>query len=373
MTANGSGPPTRGAHTPQSQLRVAAHEVARPRFAVCDAHNHLGSAFGGDWAGRPVEALLAELDVADVRTVVDLDGGWGDHLRAELARYQAPHPDRFVVFAGVDYASFALERHFGELEARRLRESVALGARGLKVWKTLGLHARDAAGRLVRVDDARLDPLWATAGELGVPVTIHVADPIAFFEPLDERNERAEGLSAHPEWHVYPTRTPDAPADAAGFPRFEELMEQLLALLERHPGTTFIGAHVGCCAEDLGWVGRALDAHPNFYVDTGARLAELGRQPYTARDFFVRYQDRVLFGLDSPADARAYRLYYRFFETRDEYFRYTIQEPPSQGRWMIYGIGLPDEVLRKLYYENAARVILRQSAPTARPAAGAGA
>lgn len=341
---------------PRSCLRVPAHAVPRPTFEVVDAHNHLGSAFGGDWQHRPVAELVAVLDEAGVRTVVDLDGGWGEHLRAEIARYQEPYPDRFVVFAGLDYQNFGRDPRFGETEARRLRDSVAAGARGLKVWKTLGLQARDPAGRLVAVDDPRLGELWATAGELKVPVTIHVADPIAFFDPLDRFNERWEGLSAHPDWHFYPTR-PRGQPDAPGFPSFEELLEQLDRLLGRHPGTTFVGAHVGCATEDLGLVGRLLDAHPNFYVDTAARLAELGRQPYSARDFLVRYQDRVLFGLDEAADPRTYALWYRFFETRDEHFDYRADGKQPQGRWKIYGVALPPDVLRKLYADNARRLL----------------
>jgi predicted TIM-barrel fold metal-dependent hydrolase len=220
----------------------------------------------------------------------------------------------------------------------------------------------------VPVNDDRLDPLWATAAELGLPVLIHVADPVAFFQPLDRFNERWEQLHRYPDWHFYPTRPKGAP-DGPGFPSFDEIMEQFADLLSRHPRTTFIGAHVGCCAEDLGWVGQVLEACPNFNVDIGARIAELGRQPYTARDFFVRYQDRILFGTDAAADARVYRLYYRLLETRDEYFPYGIGSPPSSGRWMIYGLDLPDEVLNKVYRENARRLILGNSPADGEPVA----
>jgi predicted TIM-barrel fold metal-dependent hydrolase len=350
-------------YEPRPMLTTEAHDVLRPRFPVIDAHNHLGDAFhsrSDDWLIRPVSDLVATLDESGVRTVVNLDGRWGDRLRAELARYVEPYPDRFVVFSGVDYDNFASDPDFGETEARRLRESVALGARGLKVWKTLGLRLRDTQSRLIPVDDARLDPLWATAAELGVPVLIHVADPVAFFQPLDRFNERWEELHEHPDWHFYPTR-PRGDASHADFPSFDEIMEQFESLLRRHPQTIFIGAHAGCYAENLGWVGRVLDACPNFFIDISARIAELGRQPYTARDFFIRHQDRILFGTDADPDPRVYRIYYRFLETRDEYFNYGLSQPPDVGRWMIYGLDLPDEVLEKVYYENAQRVILSGS------------
>lgn len=376
-TNSGTGPEWRGRHrpgahlrlrdfVPRPMLRVPEHRVERPRFPVVDVHSHLGSAFGGPWLERPVEELVAILDEAGVATVVDLDGGWGEQLRAEIARYQEPLPDRFVVFAGIDYNNFAVDSAFGETEARRLRDSAAAGARGLKVWKALGLWVRDPVGRLIAPDDPRLDPLWATAAELGLPVLIHVADPIAFFQPLDRRNERWEELHVHPDWHFYPTRPSDRP-DAPGFPTFDEVIEQLARLVERHPGTTFIGAHVGCNAEDLRWVGQLMDACPNFFVDIGARLAELGRQPYTAREFFLRHPDRILFGTDLGPDVEVYRRYYRFLETRDEYFSYDVNDPPGQGRWAIYGIGLPDDVLRRVYVDNARRLLRLPRSPTLSP------
>jgi predicted TIM-barrel fold metal-dependent hydrolase len=341
---------------PRSCLRVAAHEVLRPRFPVVDAHNHLGPVFGGEWSGRKVGELHATLDESGVQTLVDLDGGHGDALSRQVDRWVVPDPRRVLVFAGLDYAGWERDRAFGETEARRLRDSAARGARGLKVWKLLGLRARDAGGRLVAVDDPRLDPLWATAAELNLPVVIHIADPIAFFEPLDATNERWEELRAHPDWHFWPTRPPGEP-DAPGFPPFEELLAAFDRLVGRHPSTTFVGAHVGCAAEDLGLVSAMLDAHPNLHVDIAARLGELGRQPYTARAFFLRHPDRVLFGTDLAADPAVYRLNYRFLETFDESFDYDLEPTPGQGRWQIHGIGLPDKVLRAVYRDNARRVL----------------
>jgi predicted TIM-barrel fold metal-dependent hydrolase len=343
-------------YRPRSALRVAVHRVERPRFPVVDAHNHLGSPFGGAWASRPPAELGATLDEAGVELLVDLDGGRGDALSREIDRWHTALPGRVVVFAGLDYDRWATDPAFGETEARALRDAASRGAAGLKVWKRLGLRARDSAGRLVAVDDLRLDPLWSTAADLGLPVLIHIADPIAFFEPLDATNERWEELREHPDWHFWPTRAPGDPT-APGFPPFDELIDGLDLLLGRHPGTTFIGAHVGCAAEDLRRVGRMLDDHPNFHVDIAARLGELGRQPYSAREFFLGHADRIVFGIDVEADPAAYAVYYRFLETCDESFDYGTDPVPAQGRWQIHGIGLPDDVLRRVYRDNARRLL----------------
>ncbi len=347
------------AFVPRQMLRTREHRVPRPSLPVIDAHNHLGVPFGSEWPRRTAAELAAVLDAAGVERLVDLDGSWGDQLRREIEHWQGALAGRVAVFAGLDYAGWAGDRVFGETETTRLRNSVAAGARGLKVWKLLGLRARDPAGRLVAVDDARLDPLWAAAGELGVPVTIHVADPIAFFEPLDGRNERWEELHAHPDWHFWPTRPRGRP-DIEGFPPFDELIDGLEAVVVRHPRTTFIGAHVGCAAEDLARVSAILERAPNFHVDLAARIAELGRQPYAARSFIERWADRVLFGTDMAPDPAWWAVYYRFLETRDESFPYDVEgddAPPSQGRWRIHGLGLGDDVLRRVYFENAARLI----------------
>jgi predicted TIM-barrel fold metal-dependent hydrolase len=342
---------------PRSMLRVPIHDVARPRYPAIDAHNHLGSPFGGPWAtGDPTE-LIATLDEAGIERLVDLDGGQGEDLSVEIDRWQRRWPERVSVFAGLDYAGWARDPAFGDVEAARLRDSVARGARGLKVWKLLGLRARDPDGQLVAIDDERLDPLWSTAADLGVPVLIHIADPSAFFQPLDATNERYEELDANPDWHFWPTRPSDQPA-APGFPPYDELISAFGRLVAKHPATTFIGAHVASAAEDLARVGQLLDVNPNLHVDMAARLAELGRQPFTARSFFMGYQDRILFGIDMAPDPEVYRVHYRFLETLDESFDYSTDPIPEQGRWQIHGIGLPDEVLRKVYRDNALRVLL---------------
>jgi predicted TIM-barrel fold metal-dependent hydrolase len=226
------------------------------------------------------------------------------------------------------------------------------GADGLKIWKNFGLRVCDHNGNLVRVDDARLDPVWRTAGELNLPVIIHVADPVAFFQPLDETNERWEELNADPEWQF--TNPP--------YPSFLEIIEGLTELVKQHPRTVFIGAHVGCYAENLKWVADLLDSCPNFFVDISARIGEMGRQPYTSKQFCIEYSDRILFGSDFSPDLEAYRLMYRFLETDDEYFNYNVGDIPQQGRWYVYGLNLPDDVLKKIYHLNAEKLFVDKEA-----------
>ena len=334
---------------PKSQLVTKYTQVEKPRFPVIDAHNHLGDPFGGGWDKKPVGELLDLLDEAGVTHYVDLDGGWGEEiLNHHLDYFKAKAPERFRIFGGVNWSKWESKGdQFPKWAAGRLRVQKERGAQGLKIWKGFGLHIRDQNGALVSIDDARLIPLWETAGELGLPVMIHVADPVAFFDPIDEANERWEELGEHPDWAF--TSPP--------FPAFMSIMDGLANLVARHPNTTFIGAHVGCYAENLAWVGALLDRCPNFYIDISARIGELGRQPYTARRFFIQYADRILFGSDMGPDLDAYRICYRFLETDDEYFNYSTEDIPPQGRWYVYGLFLPDEVLKKVYSENAKRVL----------------
>ena len=330
---------------PQSKLVTRVTRVEKPRFPACDAHNHLGEAFGGGWDQKPLSQLLDLLDQAGIRRYVDLDGGWGEPLlHAHLDHFKQPAPERFMIFGGVDWSQWQEKGDgFPKWAAGRLRLQQERGAEGLKIWKGLGLQVRDQHDHLVDVDDARLDPIWETAGELRLPVVIHVADPVAFFDPVDETNERWEELGEHPDWAF--TSPP--------FPPFLHIIGGLANLVERHPRTTFIGAHVGCYAEDLAWVGALLERCPNFFVDISARIGELGRQPYTARRFFLHYADRILFGSDMGPDLAAYRIIYRFLETEDEYFNYSTGEIPLQGRWHVHGLYLPEEVLEKVYFRNA--------------------
>jgi hypothetical protein len=334
---------------PRPALVTKVTSVERPRFPVIDAHNHLGELFGGGWNRRPVSELLAGLDEAHVIEYVDLDGGWGEAILQEhLDHFKAAAPERFRVFGGVDWAAWAERGNaFPEWAAGRLREQARWGAQGLKIWKPFGLSVRDHAGALVAIDDARLDPVWQTAAELGWPVMIHIADPVAFFDPLDETNERWEELQAHPDWHF-----PSPP-----YPSFLTLVNALARLVERHPATTFIGAHVGCYAENLDWVSALLQRCPNFYVDISARIGELGRQPYRARRFFLEHRERILFGTDMGPEPAWYRRYYRFLESDDDYFPYDLGEIPGQGRWAIYGLYLPPDVLEKVYRRNAEKAL----------------
>lgn len=339
-------------YQPFSKLVVKETRIEKPRFPVIDAHNHLAEPFGGGWDKRPLNQLLDILDAAEVRMYVDLDGGWGeDILNFHLDYFKARAPERFQIFGGVEWAKWAeLGDRFPDWAAERLRAQARRGAEGLKIWKPFGLHVKDHHNQLVAVDDTRLDPIWATAAELGLPVLIHVADPVAFFDPIDQHNERLEQLGEHPDWHF-----PSPP-----FPSFLSILEALARLVERHWQTTFIGAHVGCYSENLAWVGALLDRCPNFFIDPSARINELGRQPYTARRFFLRYSDRILFGTDAGADLDFYRLSYRFYETDDEYFTDDLQPVSGDGRWWLYGLHLPDDVLQNFYYGNAARILLKQ-------------
>jgi predicted TIM-barrel fold metal-dependent hydrolase len=334
---------------PQSKLVTKTTMVNKPKFPVVDAHNHLAEPFGGGWDHKPISQLLDQLDEAGVTHYVDLDGGWGEEiLERHLDHFKNAAPDRFQIFGGVDWSKWrTMGDEFPAWAAKRLRAQRERGAQGLKIWKPLGLHVVDHHEKLVDVDDERLIPIWETANELGLPVLIHVADPLAFFDRVDETNERWEEIGEHPDWAF--TSPP--------FPSFMHILNGLKNLVTRHPSTTFIGAHVGCYGENLGWVGQMLDDCPNYYIDISARLGELGRQPYTARKFFIQYQDRILFGSDMSPDLDAYRLYYRFLETDDEYFNYNTSEVPGQGRWYVCGMYLPDDVLQKIYSANAKKVL----------------
>jgi predicted TIM-barrel fold metal-dependent hydrolase len=324
---------------PVSRLFVKETEVIKPRFPVIDIHNHLRNT---DDAVKHLE----EMDKAGVIQCVSLDGSSkGDFYKKHLEASQKVSKERFIIFFHPDFEQIDIP-DFGRKEAEKLEQAVKMGCRGLKIYKELGLRHADKSGKLIRVDDPRLDPIWAKCGELGIPVLIHVSDPVAFFTPTDQYNERYDELADHPDWNF---------SDARKYPGKEELLTQRNNLLSRHPGTVFIGAHVANLPEDLGRVGMWLDMYPNFYVDISARISDIGRQPYTARKFLIKYQDRVLFGTDSGPRAEVYRTYYRFLETDDEYFD-PNREGGIQGRWMIYGVNLPDEVLEKIYNRNAMKI-----------------
>ncbi len=339
-------------YKPKSKLVTSQTTITAPRFPVVDAHNHLAEPFGGGWDDKPIGELLDQLDQAGIVHYVDLDGGWGENLlNKHLDTLKAAAPDRFTVFGGIDWAKWAeMGDAFPDWQAKRLRIQKQRGAGGLKVWKGFGLQVQDPQGRLAAVDDTRLKPIWQACADLDLPVVIHVADPVAFFDPIDETNERWEELGMHPDWAF--TSPP--------YPPFEAVISGFGRLVEQNPGTTFIGAHVGCYAENLGWVAGLLDRCPNFHVDMAARIGELGRQPYSARRFFLKYADRILFGLDLGPDVPSYLINYRFLETDDEYFNYNTEPIPLQGRWQVCGLHLPDDVLEKVYHLNAERLILKR-------------
>jgi predicted TIM-barrel fold metal-dependent hydrolase len=325
---------------PKASFRRPLTELApEPPAPIVDAHNHLGRWLTGDWVVPDVAALLALMDETGIEAIVNLDGMWGDELEANLDRYDREHPGSFATFAQWDRSFFAEGDWHGL--ADNVRESVARGAAGLKVWKDLGLHLRDDGGSLVAVNDLRLDGVWDVIAGAGVPVTIHVGDPIAFFEPLDETNERLEELVAHPDWWF---------GDRSRFPTFDRIMDDLEALIARRPDVAFVGAHVLCCAEDPAWVARMLETYPNAFADIGARIPELGRVPRATRELIVGHPDRFVFGTDAfPPDRAVYETHRRFLETADESFAYSPDDVPAEGRWTISGIDLPAEVMTKLY------------------------
>lgn len=339
-------------------LHVEEHRIERPMYPALDFHTHLAwSSSDGrgpvKWLATP-EELLAVMDRKNVRALVHLTGGHGEHFDQSIRDLPA---DRFYVFTEPMW-NRANESGYAQAQADEVERAAKAGARGLKVLKTLGLFLRhNGDGALIGVDDARFDPMWEVCGALGLPVLIHVSDPEAFFDPIDRFNERYEELSNHPDWSFH----------GRDFPPDRELQEARNRILARHPKTNFVVAHVGNNAENLAAVSTWMDRYPNMHTEIGARIGELGRQPRAARKFIERYQDRVLFGTDAVPHgvetpqqifcAELYEIYYRFLETEDEYFDYAPAPVPPQGRWRIYGLGLPPEILRKMYYQNAERLL----------------
>lgn len=325
---------------PQSQLVVKETKVYTPSYPVIDFHNHLGNL-------ENTEEYLKEMDKSRVWKVVSLDGRSADDFyKNHLKVSQEIGGDRFLVFFRPDFSKVN-EPNYGRMEAEKLEDAVKMGARGLKIHKALGLTVKDKNGKVIPVDDPRLDPIWEKCGELGIPVVIHVSDPVAFHTPVDRYNERYDELGAHPNWSFYGDEFPYSK---------NEILDQLHRVIAKHSNTIFVSTHMGNLAEDLGRVAGWLEQYPNMYVDIDARISELGRQPYTARKFMIKYQDRVLFGTDTPPNSESYQVYYRFLETDDEYIDPT-KSHHLQGRWMIYGIHLPDEVLEKLYNKNALKIL----------------
>jgi predicted TIM-barrel fold metal-dependent hydrolase len=347
-------------YQPRSMLHVPEHHVPRPLFPAIDFHAHLtwSSADGSappNYLGTTSD-LLAVMDRKNVTAMVHLTGGYGEHLRCCIRDLQDAHPGRFYVFTEPMW-NRAGDSKYPVDQAAEIERAARDGARGLKVLKTLGLFLRGSDASLVKVDDPRFDPMWETCGAFGLPVAIHVSDPEAFFLPIDRFNERYEELHNHPDWSFC----------GRDFPGDRELQEARNRVLARHPKTQFVVLHVGNNAENLAYVSECMDRYPNMTVDIAARIGELGRQPREARRFLERYQDRILFGTDAVPNGvefpqqlfcdELYEIYYRALETEDEYFDYAPAPVPPQGRWRIYGLGLGPDILRKVYYENAARLL----------------
>jgi len=350
---------------PKSMLVVPEHPVPRAKFPVVDVHTHISSVFPKQRTGAlmpkafaQLDAIVAWMDRLNIRTMVNLTGGYAGLLKQNVRDLQEHYKGRFFTCVEPAYDRIR-EPGYPQWQADEVARGKQAGAIGLKVLKTLGLYLREniTSGPLVKVDDPRFDPMWEAAGQLKMPVFMHVSDPDAFFTPVDRFNERWEELGNHTDWSFYGKDYPPKAAILAARNR----------VIARHPQTTFVGLHVANHPENLDEVSRWLDDLPNLRVETAARLAELGRQPRRARAFFEKYQDRIMFGTDaSPKQAGTpqqdvkpamYQAYFRWLETLDEYFDYAPSKTPPQGRWRIYGIGLPDEILKKVYCNNAAHLL----------------
>jgi uncharacterized protein len=328
---------------PRSMVHLAVHETPRARFPVIDVHNHVNDAAGIHGKAIPAADVIRVMDHANLKKIVILTGMWGEKLQGVLDKMVKPYPDRFVVFTQVDWSRID-EPNFSTEMVKQLDDAVHRGARGLKVLKDLGLGVRDKSGKLVAIDDPRIDPVWEECGRLGIPVAIHSTDPEAFFTPTDKYNERYEELMRNPSWSFYGPQ----------FPSKQQLLDERNHIIAKHPHTTFVALHVANWPENLDAVSGWLQKYPNMVVEFGAREAELGRQPRRARQFFMDFQDRILFGTDSEPSEKMYANYFRWLETGDEYFDYW--DSPGQGRWKIYGMELPDAVLEKVYHANAERI-----------------
>lgn len=324
-------------YNPRSSLVVPGHPLTRARFPFIDVHSHHRNP-----SPARVDSLIAAMDAMNMAVMVNLSGSTGDRLVQVIEGMKERYPNRFVVFANLNFDGID-DPDWGANAAAQLERDVEAGAQGLKIFKNLGMTLTDSAGDRIATDDHRFDPVWAKAGELGVPVLIHTGDPKQFWEPQDRFNERWFELKERPRRIRPPGR----------FPPWEQIMNEQWNVFRRHPNTTFISAHLAWLGGDLPRLGRLFDELPNMHAEIGAVLAELGRQPRFAKEWFMRYSDRVLFGKDAW-NPEEYQVYFRTLETADEYFDYYRKR---HAFWKLYGLELPDEVLRKLYYENAVRLI----------------
>ena len=352
---------------PTSMLATSVTKVERARYPAIDFHAHLcWSAKSQNGVGlvpertylAPPAELLAVMERRNIRTLCNLTGGYGAGVRDAISKYDKLHPGRFMTFMEPMWAAIAAS-DYAKRQADEVVAAAKAGARGLKVLKTLGLYLREdvTAGKLIAVDDRRFDPMWEACAAMQIPVAIHVSDPLAFFTPTDRKNERYEELNNHPDWSFY----------GPGFPTNDQLLAARDRVIARHPKTQFVALHAGNFAENLSHVAERLSRYPNLHIDIAARVGELGRQPRASKRFFDKYQDRIVFGTDAVPHGDQfpqqlfgdllYQIYFRFLETEDEYFDYAPAKVPPQGRWRIYGLGLSDAVLKKIYAENARRLL----------------
>ena len=324
-------------YEPKSTLVVPEHKIDRAKFPFIDIHSH-------HWNPTPqdVDDLIKGMDSINMQLMVNLSGQTGDRLKRTVEVMKGRYPKRFVVFANMDYGDLD-QPDFSKRVAERLEQDVKNGAQGLKIFKDFGMELHYKNGQRVHVDDPAFSPVFEKCADLGIPVLIHVAEPSAFFDPWDKYNERWLELKQFPQ----------RARPLSKYPSFETLMTERNHLFAMHPRTKFIAAHLGFHGNDLARLGKLFDEHPNVYVDIAAVLAELGRQPYSAHEFLTKYQDRVLMGKDIY-EVNEYKWYFRCLETRDEYIEYYRKR---HAFWRIYGFGLDDEVLKKIYYKNALKLV----------------
>ena len=324
-------------YNPTSSLVVPQHVVTRAKFPFIDIHNHQN-----DMSPQALGTLVKVMDTLNMAVMVNLSGSFGERLKQFSSSIKVNFPKRFVVFANINFSGIG-ENNWTQKAVKQLENDVRNGAAGLKIFETLGLSVKDNQGRRVAVDDERLDAIWSKCAELKIPVLIHTAAPKQFWQPLNNNNERLLELITRPDRK----RSDTYPAP------WQQLIDEQHRMFKKHSSTTFIAAHFGWHANDLEKLGQMLDDMKNVVVEFGAVIAELGRQPITANQFFTKYQDRILFGKDSWVPEE-YTTYFKVLETKDEYFPY---HKKYHAFWAMYGIGLPDEILKKVYYKNALRLL----------------
>jgi uncharacterized protein len=323
-------------YDPPSSLKVEEHKLTRAKYPFIDIHNHFYRGMSKDELASRAKAM----DQMNMAVMNNLSGRSGDILES-LKNIEQHFPKRFTLFTNIDFTDID-NPDWGQRMAKQVEADVKAGAMGLKIYKNLGIRATDKAGKRIAVDDPRIDPVWAKCGELGIPVLIHAADPKQFWDPIDKNNERWLELKLHPN-----RRYEDKEA------KWQQIIDEQHRMFKKHPKTKFINAHLGWYGNDLKTLSRMMDEMPNMYTEFGAVIAELGRQPRAAKAFMIKYQDRILFGKDSWVPEE-YTTYFRVLETEDEYFPYHKR---YHAFWRMYGLGLPDDVLKKIYYKNALKLL----------------